>query len=532
MPKLFNYSATSIRVSASLIGVLTFFLIYAMNAWSDRMYALGQNLADLRSSVAFISAVEWHAIGVGQVSDEISQELEHGVQQNERIAKKLRGSEDLNTNFVLELNQHYLTYVRQETALLRVGDTEGAVYIDTHRVDPAFDALSDQISDLSAQIKAATLRGRHIVDVAIALVLLCTVGAINGLFGGYIRIREKYAKELAGSLDDLNAAQDRLLAAGKMAALGQLVAGVAHELNTPLGAIKTASGNSSRALEQLIPSLMHLPEKFGANELLIFNTFLEQAINRRTFMGHAERRDIKRTMLGKLTAEGFSEPRKYADWLIDIGLQEVDDSTLCLLRHPNCDALLGLAYDLVSLGANTRLTQQAVEQCTKVVFALKNYARSEGPQEMHVVSLGENIQTVLDLYSAHFKRGIVLNGSLDGAPKLRCHPDELIQVWTNLIHNSLQAMSEQGTLGLFFERDPEYIHIRIVDSGHGIPESVMPKIFEPFFTTKAKGEGTGLGLHICQEIVARHGGMINVESKPGRTCFKVSLPASLIVDVP
>jgi signal transduction histidine kinase len=260
----------------------------------------------------------------------------------------------------------------------------------------------------------------------------------------------------------------------------------------------------------------------------VFGAFVGRIAASQSFLGNAERREIKRAIVARLAEEGVEDVRKYANWIMDIGLREVDENALRLLRHAHRDELLRLAYDLASLEANTRVTQQAVDQCSKVVFALKNYARSEPHQEMQCVALAEGIQTVLDLYSAQFKRGIKLQCQLEGAPILRCYPDELIQVWTNLIHNALQAMEEAGSLEISCEGGAQFIRVRITDSGPGIPEDIRNKIFEPFFTTKARGEGTGLGLHICQQILAHHGGEIGVESLPGRTCFTVSLPASLL----
>jgi two-component system, NtrC family, sensor kinase len=108
-----------------------------------------------------------------------------------------------------------------------------------------------------------------------------------------------------------------------------------------------------------------------------------------------------------------------------------------------------------------------------------------------------------------------------------CYTDELNQVWTNLIHNALQAMNNQGTLIIDTTRQDTRVLISITDSGKGIPQEIQHKIFEPFFTTKPAGQGSGLGLDIVNKIINKHEGTIDVESVPGKTRFTVSLPISL-----
>jgi signal transduction histidine kinase len=105
-----------------------------------------------------------------------------------------------------------------------------------------------------------------------------------------------------------------------------------------------------------------------------------------------------------------------------------------------------------------------------------------------------------------------------------CYPDELIQVWTNLIHNAIQAMSEQGTLTIRVIQEQQQALVQIIDTGSGIASEISEQIFQPFFTTKSVGEGSGLGLSICKQIVDKHAGDIQVQSQPGETIFSVWLP--------
>jgi two-component system NtrC family sensor kinase len=122
------------------------------------------------------------------------------------------------------------------------------------------------------------------------------------------------------------------------------------------------------------------------------------------------------------------------------------------------------------------------------------------------------------------KKGIEVNRNYEEIPKVNCYPDELNQVWTNLIHNSIQAMGNEGTLDVSIKSQKETVQIIITDSGSGIPEEIVGNIFDPFFTTKPAGEGSGLGLDIVKKIVDKHDGEIFVKSRTGKTSFTVTLP--------
>ncbi|NEP27660.1 ATP-binding protein, partial [Moorena sp. SIO3I6] len=137
----------------------------------------------------------------------------------------------------------------------------------------------------------------------------------------------------------------------------------------------------------------------------------------------------------------------------------------------------------------------------------------------------DGIDTVLTLYHNQLKHGVdVYRNYDDSLPVIGCYPDELNQVWTNLIHNALQAMENKGTLTINVRQQDDQIKVSITDTGKGIPPEIQPKIFQPFFTTKPAGEGSGLGLDIVRKIVEKHHGHMEVDSVPGETTFTVSLP--------
>ena len=140
------------------------------------------------------------------------------------------------------------------------------------------------------------------------------------------------------------------------------------------------------------------------------------------------------------------------------------------------------------------------------------------------MSIKDSIETVLTLYHNLIKHGVEVIRTYDDLPNISCYCDELNQVWTNIVHNALQAMNGKGKLEIQIRNAEQFAEVRIIDSGSGIPENIKDKIFEPFFTTKPQGEGSGLGLDIVKKIIDKHNGQIEVESEPGRTCFIVRLP--------
>jgi len=139
--------------------------------------------------------------------------------------------------------------------------------------------------------------------------------------------------------------------------------------------------------------------------------------------------------------------------------------------------------------------------------------------------LREGVETVLTIYQNQIKQGVELVRQYEELPAVHCLPDEINQVWTNLIHNALQAMDRKGTLTVSLRQEGGNALVTIGDTGCGIPEDVREKIFDAFFTTKPAGEGTGLGLDIVRKIVDKHGGRISVDSEVGQgSRFTVSLP--------
>jgi PAS domain S-box-containing protein len=331
-------------------------------------------------------------------------------------------------------------------------------------------------------------------------------------------------QELSNTLQQLKATQEELIQSEKMAALGQLIAGIAHEINTPLGAICASAENISTFLTQTLEQLPTLFQSLSPEEGQSFLALLQRSLQQESTLSTREERQLKKTLKNQLETLEIERADTIANRLVIMGVYNEIDAFLPLLKRANSANLLETAYKLSGLKRGTNTINTATERASKVVFALKTYAHYDQSSQMSLGNLADGIDTVLTLYQNQLKQGIKLIKNYSFLPPLLCYPDELNQVWTNLIHNALQAMDYRGTLTIDITTHNQQAKISITDSGKGISEEIKAKIFEPFFTTKAPGEGSGLGLDIVKKIIEKHNGLITVNSKLGQTTFNVFLP--------
>ena len=342
------------------------------------------------------------------------------------------------------------------------------------------------------------------------------------------RLKQKN-DELTITLEQLQATQAQLVQSEKMAALGQLIAGIAHEINTPLGAIRSSIGNITGFLDNNLDTLPVFFKELSAERQHDFLSLMYSSRQQSYSLSTREKREFKRGVKQQLDAEGIDNADSLASILVNIGLQGNVQEFVPLLKDPDSENIIKTAYDFASIHKSARTIATATERAAKVVFALKNYARYDVDGDKLEVNITDGIETVLTLYQNQLKQGVEIVRQYQGQlPAVLCYPDELNQVWTNLIHNALQAMDNQGTLTIdALQQDTNFV-VKITDSGTGISPEILSKIFEPFFTTKPAGEGSGLGLDIVKKIIKKHQGTIDVESVPGKTAFTVSLPINLI----
>jgi len=236
----------------------------------------------------------------------------------------------------------------------------------------------------------------------------------------------------------------QLIQSEKMAALGLLVAGVAHEINTPMGAIHSNNDIMTRAVGKVRKLLEPAPDN-----------------------------EVRR--------------------LLDI------------------------------LGEVCRNNEIATERIMKIVGSLKNFARLD-EAERKKVNIHEGIESTLSLLRHQLKNRIRIVKSFGDIPEIECYPNELNQVFMNILVNAAQAIKHRGEITVKTWREGDRVKIAISDTGVGIPPENLSKVFDPGFTTKGVGLGTGLGLSICYKIIQDHRGTIEAESSKQGTTFTISIP--------
>jgi signal transduction histidine kinase len=331
-------------------------------------------------------------------------------------------------------------------------------------------------------------------------------------------------EELQTTLEHLQTTQQELIQTEKMAALGQLIAGVAHEINTPLGAINSAVNTINKFLKHNLAQLPPFFHSLSEQQQQAFLLLLQRSLTKEITLTSKEERKFKRKLIRQLEDDNIKDADTVADTLVEMGIYDNIDPFLFLWHGSESDNILETAYQLSNIQRSAQTIDTAMQRASKIVFALKNFARYDASGEKVQADIIEGIETVLTLYHNQLKHQIEVIKHYDSLPLILCYPDELNQVWTNLIHNALQAMALKGTLTIAVNNQDNQVAISITDTGKGIPADIKDKIFEPFFTTKPAGEGSGLGLDIIRKIIEKHEGKMTFESQPGKTTFTVFLP--------
>lgn len=300
------------------------------------------------------------------------------------------------------------------------------------------------------------------------------IGVVLHLLKAMERQLAKHSGDLSKAYKRLQESQAQLVQSEKMASLGQMVAGVAHEINTPLGYVR----NNVEMTQQLFSQVQDLMMAYD----LLVNTLCSQ-----------------------------EEPDPAQ---LQTQLQNITERNAVFREEESFTEVQDLFKD----------TLYGVEQISELVLNLKNFSRLD-QAKVDNISLNDCLESTLVIAKNTIKHKVKIIKQYGDIPKIPCSPSQINQVFLNLLTNAAQAMSTQGNVLLRTFADEKFVYTLIQDDGSGIPKEILPKIFDPFFTTKPIGEGTGLGLSISYKIIQQHGGQIKVASQQGKgTRFLISLP--------
>lgn len=318
----------------------------------------------------------------------------------------------------------------------------------------------------------------------------------------------------------------------KMAALGTLSAGLAHELNNPAAALV----RSLRDMPAAILELQRMNLVYGQRQvepehtqqwLQARDAGYDAILNDR--LDPITLSDREETLLNWLEDYGVNQAWKLAEPLAAGGVApETLDSLMARWRNDPTELReMGLHWLALSFEVMGMIKHglRGAERISDLVQAMKSYSYLDQAVQQEI-DVHQGLEDTLRLFAHKIKQGIQVQRQYDPQlPKVLAYGSELNQVWTNLIDNAIDAMDGKGTLEITTHHKGDLVRIEITDSGSGIPAEVQTRIFEPFFTTKPVGKGSGLGLETVRRIVEnRHQGTILFESKPGRTSFSICLP--------
>ena len=447
--------------------------------------------------------------------------LVRGSWQDFRERERLVAAESTSLQIIAEAQRYYfapseerrkhveavITDLRQSAARLPQALRDGLLRLDGHvqqllsakpveqelfeklsflTAGPRVDGLTAAVSrDLEATLAQQEIYRAYLVAYSGALLILLGYLATR-LIASYRLIHAANAElerrvierthELSEALTQLKESEAQLIQTEKMSSLGQMVAGVVHEINTPLAYVKNSLGSVTGKLPELV------------------------------------RLAAESEKLLDLLRSGTADPHQ-------LGQQfALTEQLITQFRqHQVMEELQALVTDGL----------HGIAQISELVLNLKNFSRLDR-SKVSSFNLNEGLENTL-LLARHALKNYTVKKSFGDIPPVTCSPSQINQVFLNLINNAAQAIEAgRGVITLITRRyDADHVAVEVQDNGKGIPPEVLPKIFDPFFTTKDVGKGTGLGLSIAYKIIEQHGGTISVDSAVGvGTKFTVVLPLS------
>ncbi len=346
------------------------------------------------------------------------------------------------------------------------------------------------------------------------------------------RTNELVQKQIAleESLEKLYSIQNEMIHQEKMATLGLLIAGISHEINTPLGAInascKTLVDTINKDIISELNNLEYTDYKSSIRLLSLVN-------HDRKYLTTREERELLSSISKQLNEKApfISEINFYARKLLEMGFSDIDIRLISFLELPNSRNIFSIASGFARLNRVLDTISIATNRATKVVKTLNNYSHGNLNGILTTFNLKESIENTISLLNNKIKNGSSVFVNIHEDVFITGNQEELSQIWTNIINNALQASNNKCTIKIDYLLIENTDHrIIISNNGPAIPKELLSKIFDPFFTTKKLGQGSGIGLDIVKKIIEKHSGKINVESDEKETAFEITIPLKLLKD--
>ena len=309
--------------------------------------------------------------------------------------------------------------------------------------------------------------------------------------------------------------------------LGTLAAGLAHELNNPAAAAVRAADELEDACQELLGSVSRLAtQQVSAQQFAALEALRQEVTRPAAAPGGLALSDLEEELADWLTGHGVGR-----EWMIAPSLAAAGADTgwceraAAIMDEPALEPGLEWAASALSATALLADVKESIRRISALVTAVKSYTQMDRASMQRVV-VADGLESTLAMLGHMLRDGITVERYYGAdVPPVEAHAGELNLVWTNLIGNAVEAMSGKGTLRLSTYASQAHVVIEVADTGSGMPPQVAARAFEPFFTTKNPAENTGLGLDIARRIITeRHGGAIDIDSRPGNTVLRVQIP--------
>lgn len=352
---------------------------------------------------------------------------------------------------------------------------------------------------------------------------------IRSMISGYFELTQALVYIMNDRIRDFTALQQQN---DKMAALGKLAAGLAHEINNPAAALVSDSLSLRQhlrlepyAFKQLTALHLEASQIDAVNEELLKIL----ALKNNPVLSLKERTKKEEAIADWLDGRKINNSEEMSEIFTDFNFsfENLKNLELFLPEHARSSVFNWILNILVTEKMILDI-QVASGRIAELIKSVKIYTHMDRGAEKMATDIHHGIRNTLSILGHKFRKGNVsLDEKFDETlPSVMAYPGELNQVWTNLIDNALDSMeiNKKGRITISTEKDHEFVKVIITDNGPGIPENIKSNIFDPFFTTKEVGKGTGMGLETVQRIILKHKGSVKVQSVPGKTDFTVCFP--------
>jgi signal transduction histidine kinase len=457
----------AVMVIAILIAAITEMSILSIKRWSDISYESKFLLIKVAKNLNNINALEWQGIANKKIDLELDEEISKVRTETDLLFNQLNKNE-INKQVTKELfilYQEYKKALEQQFALITANQIQQAIQVDEELVDPTFTKLNNQINSLSNFYDIQKQKADRIANIGITITFLFTAVIFAELFWRYNNFLLARNQELKRILNELQETQSQLIQTEKMAGLGQMVAGIAHEINNPVsfihGNIEHVKNYAQDLLQLVFIYKQHYPTSTSEIQDYINKIdleFISEDLNKILLSMSNGTERISNIVLSLRNFSRLGETD-----IKDVDLHEGIESTLLILNY----------------------------KFFNKIEIIKKYS------DLPLVSCFPGLLNQVFMN--------ILNNACDALLSQPSVNKEIVIQTERLLENK--------------------ISIKIRDNGAGIPSEVQAKIFDPFFTTKPVGKGTGLGLSICYKIIEKHNGKITVSSEVGKgTEFTIVIP--------